>query len=119
MISPSPALVLLVFILLELWRINTKLATLDRVGNQLERVGDQLAEIETAADQVSTRIAERFPVQSFWMMTTEQRAQRRLDRQTMSPAQRARWLAQRQAQLRRIAAHYRRMRAHAAARVEP
>jgi len=48
------------------------------------------------------------------MMTTEQRAQRRLDRQMMSPAQRARWLARRETQLRRIAEHYRRTRARAA-----
>jgi hypothetical protein len=42
--------------------------------------------------------------------TPTHRAQRRLDRQMMSPAQRARWLARRQAQLRRIAEHYRRLR---------
>jgi hypothetical protein len=51
--------------------------------------------------------------------TPAQRAQRRLDRQMISPAQRARWLARRQAQLRRIADHYRRLRAGAAAPVEP
>jgi hypothetical protein len=52
------------------------------------------------------------------MMTTEQGAQRRLDRRMMSPAQRARWRARREAQLRRIADHYRRMRAGAVP-VEP
>jgi hypothetical protein len=46
------------------------------------------------------------------------RAQRRLDRRMMTPRQRARWLARREAQLRRIAAHYRRVRAGAAAPVE-
>jgi hypothetical protein len=52
-------------------------------------------------------------------LTPAQRAQRRLDRRMMSPMQRARWLARRQAQLERIAAHYRRTRARAAALVEP
>jgi hypothetical protein len=51
-------------------------------------------------------------------LTPTQRAQRRLDRRMLSPTQRARWLARRQAQLRRIAEHYRRMGAGAAP-VEP
>lgn len=41
-------------------------------------------------------------------MTADERAQRRLDRQMLSPTERARWLARREEQLRRIAAHYRR-----------
>jgi len=48
------------------------------------------------------------------MMTTERRMQRRLDRRMMSPTQRARWLARREAQLRQIAEHYRHTRARAA-----
>jgi hypothetical protein len=51
-------------------------------------------------------------------MSPEQRVQRRLARRMMSPSQRARWRARREAQLRRIADHYRRMRAGAAP-VEP
>jgi hypothetical protein len=47
-------------------------------------------------------------------LTPAQRAQRRLDRRMMSPTQRARWRARRQAQLRQIAEHYRRTRARAA-----
>jgi hypothetical protein len=41
----------------------------------------------------------------------ERHTQRRRERRSWSPAQRARWLARREAQLRRIAAHYRRLRA--------
>jgi hypothetical protein len=40
----------------------------------------------------------------------KQHAQRRRDRRLWSPTQRARWRAQRQAQLRQLTAHYRRMR---------
>jgi len=47
----------------------------------------------------------------------ERVVQRRRDRRLWSPMQRARWVARRQAQLERIAAHYRRTRAGAAAKL--
>jgi hypothetical protein len=52
------------------------------------------------------------------MMTAEQQAQRRLDRLLMTPTQRARWRARREAQLRQIAAHYRRLRGPRTASVD-